>query len=100
MHCRSASIVVIILFNLMVLFFIKKPNILEMTLNIDVNGLIRALNYGILRSDENLSIRKEAAKSLGIIKDPKAIKPLTRALSDKDPDIRKAAKKALQKIKG
>jgi len=59
-----------------------------------VEPLITALK------DKNSDVRKIAAYVLGKIGDNRAVEPLTDTLKkDKDHRVRKAAKKALEKIK-
>ena len=55
---------------------------------------------GVLRNFELWALRFEAARSLGLIKDPRAIGPLTEALSDKDEYVREGAEGALKEITG
>jgi len=55
---------------------------------------------GVLKHFELWALRFEAARSLGMIKDPRAVGPLTEALSDKDEDVREGAEGALKKIIG
>jgi len=43
-------------------------------------------------------VRKNAAKALGKIKDPRAVEPLIATLKDKDSDVRWHAARALEKI--
>ena len=51
-----------------------------------------------LESDEFPSVRAGAAKALGTLGSEKAIPPLTQALSDPTPEVRRAAEKALQDL--
>jgi HEAT repeat protein len=44
--------------------------------------------------------RLAAARALGEIKDSRAVGPLTQALNDEDSRVRKAAREALEKLKG
>ena len=101
-----------------------KPNVEKLKEKMDVEGLLKALDYkdknvrlsaaealGKLKSrmaidpliramkDNDSYVRKEAAKALGEIKDNRAIDPLIRALKDNDSDVRKEAAKALGEIK-
>jgi len=55
--------------------------------------LIRALE------DRDWNVRKSAARSLGEIKDIRAVEPLIRALEDEDEDVRKNAAWALGEIR-
>jgi hypothetical protein len=48
--------------------------------------------------DQNPVVRKLGAKALGKIGDRQALQPLTRLLSDIDPEIQKEANKAIEKI--
>ena len=60
-----------------------------------VEPLIKALKY---KSDG--LVRQQAALALAAIGDSRAVEPLTRALNYKDNGVRKAAKEALEKLKG
>ena len=44
------------------------------------------------------NLRKEAAIALGEIADLRGVEPLTLTMSDPDPEVRKAARLALQRI--
>ena len=55
---------------------------------------------GVLKNFELWALRFEAARSLGMIKDPRAIGPLTEALYDKDEYVREGAEGALKEIAG
>jgi len=57
-----------------------------------VEFLIEALR------DENRTVRYGAVKALGNIGSARALSPLTQALNDKDGEVRKAAKEALENI--
>ena len=59
-----------------------------------VEILINALKDGEWR------VRWQAAEILGEIKDDRAVKPLTEALNDENNDVRMAATKALERIRG
>jgi len=48
--------------------------------------------------NEDPDIRWEAARALGVIRDPRAVEPLIAALADTDPDVRRKAALALAKI--
>jgi HEAT repeat protein len=50
--------------------------------------------------DEDLYVRRSAARVLGERGDQRAVEPLTRALEDEDEDVRYWAARALKKIKG
>lgn len=61
--------------------------------------VIQALNQALL-TDTNLDVRMNAAKSLGLVGDSRAVKALTKALStDKDWSIREYAATALGNIR-
>jgi len=60
----------------------------------DVKGLIKVLGTEI-----DWFARKKAAEALGNIGDKRAVEPLVQALKDEYADVRKAAKKSLEKIK-
>ena len=49
-------------------------------------------------NDENSYVRQEAAVTLGLIRNPRAIGPLNAALRDKDRKVRNAAAQALERI--
>jgi hypothetical protein len=59
-----------------------------------VEPLIKALE------DENALRRAVAARALGRIGDPRAVKPLEKTLEDKDKEVRTQTKKALKKLQG
>ena len=44
-------------------------------------------------------VRWDAARALGVLRDPKAVEPLIAALGDRDPDVRRKAALSLAKIK-
>lgn len=48
---------------------------------------------------EDEDVRKQVALALGKIGDARAVEPLTKALKDKDREVREAAKQALEEIK-
>ena len=58
----------------------------------DVSGLITALE------DNNVQVRIFSAGALGEIGNIRAVKPLKKALNDKDHEVRKMAKKSLKKL--
>lgn len=72
----------------------RPPNPESLKTKGDVKGLIKALHY-----KKDWEVRIRAAEALGMIGDPRAIKPLTTALTDKNPDVRKYAFEALHKIR-
>jgi HEAT repeat protein len=45
-------------------------------------------------------LRKEAALALGELGSPQSIAPLQAALEDRDPEVRKAVRIALQQLEG
>ena len=49
--------------------------------------------------DEEYTVRENAAGALGEFGDARAVESLSKAAEDKDKDVRKAAKEALEKIK-
>jgi len=51
-----------------------------------------------LENDEDWIARRLAAVSLGVIKDKRAVEPLTQALKDKIYDVKEAAREALKNI--
>jgi len=71
----------------------RPPNPESLKTKGDVKGLIKALHY-----KKDWEVRIRAAEALGMIGDPRAIKPLTDALKDKKPDVRECAAKALDKL--
>ncbi len=48
---------------------------------------------------ENPHARWEAARALGVLRDPGAVEPLIEALKDRDPDVRRKAALALARIR-
>jgi len=74
------------------------PNIEKMKTRRDVNGLIKALGYQKGDSFDARSIRRDAARALGELEDPRAVEPLIAALKDESFSVRKAAAEALGKI--
>lgn len=72
----------------------KKPNVIKLENENDIDGLIEALNY------PDVYIRRNSIKVLARIKDKKAIPALTYALNrDSDILVKKYAKRALDKLK-
>lgn len=55
-------------------------------------------NIEALRN-EDPNVRWEAARALGVIRDPRAVEPLIAALGDRDPDVRRKAALSLGKIR-
>ena len=55
-------------------------------------------NIEALRS-EDPNVRWEAARALGVSRDPRAVEPLIAALGDRDPDVRRKAALSLGKIR-
>ena len=53
-----------------------------------------------MSDEEDEGFRRYAAGALGAIGDARAVKPLEEALNDEDEDVREAAKKALEEIRG
>jgi len=49
--------------------------------------------------NEDPNVRWEAARALGVTRDPRAVDPLIAALSDRDPDVRRKAALSLTKIR-
>ncbi len=56
-------------------------------------SIIEALHH------EDPNVRWEAARALGVIRDPRAVEPLIAALGDRDPDVRRKAALSLGKIR-
>jgi HEAT repeat protein len=77
------------------MFGLFKPNIEKMERKKDIEGLIKALGY---RKDS--VVRVKAAMALGRIGGKSILDSLAEALKDEDSNVRKAAEKALSKIKG
>lgn len=75
------------------LFGFSKPNIKDMEKKNDVKGLIEALSY-----EKDVQVRREAAYTLGKIKDICAVDPLIKALNDEDNYVRRQAVDALGNI--
>jgi len=69
------------------------PNVETMREKRDVKGLIKALGY-----KKESDVRINAASVLGEICDPRAVKPLIKALDDADSDVRSNAAEALGRI--
>ncbi len=70
-----------------------EPNIKKQIEKKNVDGLIKSLQY-----KKNCSVRRDAAKALGSIKDTRAVEPLVAALKDEDEDVREYAAEALKSI--
>ena len=81
------------------MFLFGPPNVEKMKARRDVNGLIKALGYQKGDSFDARSIRRDAARALGELEDPRAVEPLIAALGDERSDVRQAAAEALGKIK-
>jgi HEAT repeat protein len=66
---------------------------------------IVAHRYGSMESiiealrNEDPNVRWEAARALGVTRDPRAVEPLIAALGDRDPDVRRKAALSLGKIR-
>jgi HEAT repeat protein len=58
-----------------------------------LESIIEALHH------EDPNVRWEAARALGVIRDPRAVEPLIAALGDRDPDVRRKAALSLAKIR-
>ena len=69
------------------------PNVETMRQKQDVKGLIKALGY-----KKESDVRIDAASALGEIREPRAVKPLIKALNDADSDVRSNAADALGRI--
>lgn len=69
------------------------PNVDELKAKIDVDGLIKALEY-----EKDRQVQCDAAKALGKIGDERAVEPLINALKNKDGDVRRESAEALGKI--
>jgi len=59
----------------------------------DIGAIIEALHH------QDPNIRWEAARALGVLRDPRAVEPLLAALNDRDPDVRRKAALSLAKIR-
>ena len=53
-----------------------------------------------LRDNENWIIRRNAAQTLGKLKDQRAMAPLIRALTDENSEVRKQADVAIKMLEG
>jgi HEAT repeat protein len=59
----------------------------------DIESILPALHH------EDPNVRWEAARALGILRDPRAVEPLLVMLNDRDPDVRRKAALSLAKIR-
>ncbi len=59
----------------------------------DIESIILALHH------EDPNVRWEAARALGVLRNPRAVDPLLVALNDRDPDVRRKAALSLAKIR-
>ena len=69
------------------------PNVDKLKAKIDVDGLIKALEY-----EKDRQVQCDAAKALGKIGDERAVEPLINALKNKDGNVRRESAEALGKI--
>jgi HEAT repeat protein len=75
------------------MFLFRPPNVEMMKAHKDVNGLIKALAY-----QKDARIRRDAARVLGELGNPRAVESLVIALKDSDWDVRRTAAWALGQI--
>ena len=61
------------------------------------SGSLESILVALRNEDPN--VRWEAARALGVIRDPRAVEPLIAALGDRDPDVRRKAALSLAKIR-
>jgi HEAT repeat protein len=69
------------------------PNVDELKAKIDVDGLIKALEY-----EKDRQVQCDAAKALGKIGNERAVEPLINALKNKEGNVRRESAEALGKI--
>src|ERR1017187_2584226 len=69
------------------------PNVEKLRSRGDVQGLIKALGY-----QKTASIREMAAQALGSLKLAEAVGPLSIALTDNAPEVRRCAVSALASL--
>jgi HEAT repeat protein len=70
---------------------------LEEKMDTRTSGSTESLIEALRHDDPN--VRWEAARALGVIRDPRAVLPLIAALGDRDPDVRRKAALSLSKIR-